>query len=248
MRKPLIGQTCHRQQGPLLRSSIVQMYAEAVMEAGGAVVGVPVGMDAEALESVYRSLDGLLLPGGDDVGPDRYGQAPHPSLGAVDPVRDELEISLAQMALREGLPVLGICRGNQVLAIAAGGDLCQDIASEQPSALAHDMRHLDRDHLSHMVSVRSGSLLHASVGQEKTFVNSLHHQSIRDVPPSFVVTAWSEDGVVEAIEARDHPFAVGVQCHPEGMWRTTAPEFKGLFESFVEAARSRHESRVASYE
>jgi putative glutamine amidotransferase len=224
------------------------MYAEAVMEAGGAVVAIPFGMDPDALESVYRALDGLLLPGGDDVGPDRYDQAPHPSLGDVDPVRDELEISLARMALRDGLPVLGICRGNQVLAIAAGGKLYQDIESELSSALPHDMRHLDRDHLSHGVTILPGSRLHASVGQAEAVVNSLHHQAVREVPSSFVVTAWSEDGVVEAVEARDHPFAVGVQCHPEGMWRTTAPEFKGLFEAFVDAARARHELRVASSE
>ena len=237
MRKPIIGLTCHSHPAAPPRSAIVQLYADAVLHAGGAVVAIPVGMDADALDSAYAVLDGILLPGGDDVAPEYYGHKRHPELGAVDRSRDELEISMARWALRDGKPVLGICRGIQVLAVSAGGTLYQDIPSELTSALLHDVRGHGRDHLSHTVTIESGSKLHAALRARSALVNSFHHQSVRDVPKEFVVTARADDGVIEGMECLDHPFAVGVQCHPEGMWQTTAPEFSVLFRSLVEAAR-----------
>jgi putative glutamine amidotransferase len=194
------------------------------------------GLSRASLEQIYAALDGVLLPGGDDVAPERYGQTRHPMLGAVDENRDELEITVATWAMRDDKPLFGICRGIQVLAVAAGGTLYQDLPSEWQTDCSHDVRDFGPDFLSHGIEVEEGSQLFRSMRQERLKVNSFHHQAVRDVPQGFIVSARSIDGVVEGIEAPDQRFAVGVQCHPEHIWHTTAPEFKRLFESFVRAA------------
>jgi putative glutamine amidotransferase len=236
MTRPLIGITAHRLPAPLSRSALVQRYIDAIEAAGGAPVGIPMGLCTASLERVYSVLDGILLPGGDDVAPERYGHERHPALGSVDEDRDELEMTMAEWAMRDDKPVLGICRGIQVLAVAGGGTLFQDLPSENGSELPHDVREFGFDFLSHRVIIEEGTLLHRAIGRSPSEVNSFHHQAVRDIPPGFVVSARSDDGVVEGIEAPDKLFAVGVQCHPEGMWRTTAPDFRGLFEAFVLAA------------
>jgi putative glutamine amidotransferase len=237
MRIPRIGVTCHAYHDPMARSAVGQQYIEAIVAAGGAPIALPIGLSGAALDAVYGVLDGLLLPGGDDVSPERYGRSPHPQLGAVDDSRDELELAVATRALEDDLPILGICRGVQVLAVAAGGTLYQDIPSEIEAFLGHDVREHGRDHLCHELLIQPGSRLAQVLGTTTSQVNSFHHQSVDDVPEGFVVSAWAGDQVIEAIEAPDHRYVIGVQCHPEGMWRTSAPEFSGLFRSFVEAAR-----------
>lgn len=243
MLKPVIGVTCHLQAGQLPRSAAVQMYIDAVEAAGGAAALLPLGVSTESTRAVYRLLDGILLPGGDDVAPHRYRRERHPLLGSVDDRRDELEIVVAEWALADDLPILGICRGIQVLAVAAGGSLYQDIPSEWESGLAHDVREFGRDHLSHGMQVEARSRLATAIGCTTSRVNSFHHQSVRDVPEGFVVSARSEDGIVEGIEGVSHGFAVGVQCHPEGMWQTTAPHFAGLFSAFIAAASEKAGTR-----
>lgn len=244
MRNPLIGITCFSVLAPSTnpsmpasrRSAANQQYIEAVAEAGGAPVLVPMDLNPDTLAAIYANLDGLLLPGGDDVAPYRYHQDPHPGLGHVDDRRDELELTLATWALRDNLPVLGICRGIQVLAVAAGGTLYQDVPSQLSGAASHDVREHGRDHRCHDITIQPGSRLAQALGTVSTPVNSFHHQAVLDVPPGFSVSATAPDGVIEGIESAGHNFAVGVQCHPEGMWQTTAPEFAGLFREFVAAA------------
>lgn len=251
MTEPIIGLTCFAMQSPPLhptfgpgrRSAVNQDYVEAVAAAGGAPICVPLGLGTDALRAIYGQLDALLLPGGDDVAPGRYGQDPHPLLGDVDERRDELELTLASWALEDGLPILGICRGIQVLAVAAGGTLYQDVPSQIGTIRAHDVRDYGRDHRCHEIAIEPGTRLYQAVGTDRIAVNSFHHQAVLDVPQGFVVSARSEDGVVEGIEAPAHDFVVGVQCHPEGMWRTTAPEFAGLFTDFVRAAAARSARR-----
>jgi putative glutamine amidotransferase len=238
MPKPVIGLTCQLFPEPLARSSVNQQYVDAVIAAGGAPVLIPIGLDVEALDRLYGLLDAVLLPGGDDVSPTLYGEQPHPQLGEVSEARDWLEVQVARRALRDGLPLLGICRGVQVLAVAGGGSLWQDVPSQYEAALGHDVREHGRDHLCHEIEVERGSRLERAIGATSATVNSFHHQAVRDVPEGFWVTARAGDGIVEAIESRDARFVMGVQCHPEGMWRTTAPEFAGLFSAFVEAARA----------
>jgi putative glutamine amidotransferase len=245
MRKPIIGITGHFVSGSTPRSSVVQTYVEAVQAAGGAPLVLPVGLDRDSLDSAMDVLDGLLLPGGDDVAPERYRHPRHAMLGSVDANRDELELAATEWALTNDLPVLGICRGVQVLAVAGGGSLYQDIPSELSDAGLHDVREFGFDHLSHVVTVEPSTRLYAAIGTTQARVNSFHHQAVRDMPRGFIVSARADDGVIEGIEAPGHSFAVGVQCHPEGMWRTTAPEFHHLFRAFVEAAGSSALSRSA---
>jgi putative glutamine amidotransferase len=214
----------------------MQSYVDAIEAAGGAPVGIPMGLSGSSLERIYSVLDGVLLPGGDDVAPERYGQVPHPQLGEVDGNRDELEITIARWAMRDDKPLLGICRGIQVLAVAAGGTLYQDLPSEWEGDFSHNVRDFGPDFLSHAIEVEDGSVLFQTIGRQVVEVNSFHHQAVRDVPQGFIVSARSTDGVVEGIEASELKFAVGVQCHPEHIWKTTAPDFRGLFESFVAAA------------
>lgn len=238
MQKPVIGLTCQLFPEPLPRSSVNQQYVDAVIAAGGAPLLIPIGLDREGLDRIYCLLDAVLLPGGDDVSPRWYGHPPHPKLGSVSEARDALEIDVAIRALSDALPVLGICRGAQVLAVAAGGNLWQDVPSQYEAALGHDIREHGRDHLSHGIEVEPGSRLQSAIGATTATVNSFHHQAVRDVPAGFWVTARAGDGIIEAIEARDDRYVIGVQCHPEGMWRTTAPEFAGLFEAFIAAAQA----------
>lgn len=225
--KPVIGIT------PCTR---VDDYVESVRRAGGEPVVLRNTDDpAETLARV----DGLLLTGGLDVDPALYGETPHETT-EVAAERDRFEVPLTQAAIARDMPLFAICRGVQVLNVAAGGSLVQDI----PSALASDLNHsipIPKDHVAHQVHVRPGTRLAEALGPATDLdtcpVNSRHHQSVARVAPSFVVSAASPDGVVEAIERPEAAFCVGVQWHPENFWKTG--EFDGLFGAFVEAARTR---------
>jgi putative glutamine amidotransferase len=226
--KPVIGITpCSR----------VDDYVESVQRAGGEPLVLQNTDDpAEALTRV----DGVLLTGGLDVDPALYGETPHETT-EVAAERDRFEVPLAQAAIASDVPLFAICRGVQVLNVAAGGSLVQDI----PSAVTSDLNHsidIPKDHVAHQVHVRPGTRLAAALGPAVDLdtcpVNSRHHQSVARVAPSFVVSAASPDGVVEAIERPEAAFCVGVQWHPENFWRTG--EFSGLFAAFIDAAKARH--------
>jgi len=213
-------------------------YRQAVLHVGGEVRIVE---SSTGVESSLAGVDGLLLTGGGDVEPSRYGEAPHPAIEDVEPARDEFEIALIEAARRRDLPILGICRGVQVMNIAAGGTLVQDIPSQVPGALNHCLdvpQHQPYD-LAHEVWIEKDSLLakllgERLVGSDTCEVNSRHHQAVKDVAPLYRVSATAPDGVIEAIEDPQARFCVGVEWHPENFWRTG--EFRPLFEGFVEAA------------
>lgn len=246
-RTPIIGLTCYAYNDASPRSAVGQSYVDAVVAAGGAPVCIPLGLDEASLRAVYELLDGILLPGGDDVAPERYGQQPHPKLGAVDANRDDLELTLAAWAMRDDRPLLGICRGVQVLAVAAGGSLYQDLSAQLGIPDGHAGRGRARDALTHEIDIAPGSRLAEMVGPGAAAVNSFHHQAVRDVPPGFSVSARSSDGIIEGIESPGHHFIVGIQCHPEGIWQTTGPRFAALFREFVaSAARMRVASEAAA--
>ena len=213
----------------------------AIAAAGGLPVYVPPGLDDETLRKLYTRLDGLLLPGGPDVRPDLYGQDQHPATQTIDDPRDALEITLAQWAYDDDLPVFGICRGHQVLNVALGGTLVQDIPSMVDGNLSHDIADdTPRSTRMHDVTIDAGSKLSGILGTTHAAVNSIHHQSVMQVAPVARVTAQAPDGVVEALEVPGKPFMLSVQWHPEDLY-SDDPVMARLFEEFVAAAREYHE-------
>jgi putative glutamine amidotransferase len=219
----------------------IEDYRQAVLHVGGEVHLIDHSM---AVHEVIDAIDGLLLTGGEDVAPSRYGEPTHPSVVDVDAERDEFEFALVGEARRRNLPILAICRGIQVLNVACGGTLVQDIASEVPGALEHRWTvppHKPYD-LAHEVWVDKDTLL-ARLMRERLSdtdaceANSRHHQAVKQVAAGFRVSATAPDGVIEAIEDPAARFCLGVQWHPENFWRTG--EFRPLFEGFLEAATKR---------
>jgi len=184
----------------------------------------------------FLRLDGLLLTGGGDVAPRHYGEARRVGLTSVDPPRDRVELWLAWRSVRDNLPLLAICRGIQVLNVALGGTLYQDIPAEIAGALRHSFRfEHPRNYLGHKVQVEPDARLGEIMGPGVVSVNSFHHQSIKDVAPELVVTALAPDEVIEGVEIPGLSFAVGVQWHPEELVDDD-PRMLSLFKAFVTAA------------
>jgi len=213
-------------------------YVRSVALAGGAPVVIPVGLQERAWRRIYEGLDGLLFPGGVDVNPAYYGQEPHARLGQVDGLLDEAELVFARWALQDCFPTLAICRGIQLINVAAGGTLYQDIPTQLPDAFPHacNAPTYPRDYRPHIVHLKGSSRLALAIGATECKVNSRHHQSLRDLASGFVVTAQAPDGVIEGIEHQKARFIVGVQWHPESLAEKD-PQMLALFEAFVEACR-----------
>jgi putative glutamine amidotransferase len=219
----------------------VEDYRQSVLHAGGEPrVIEPPSTPGEALDGA----GGLLMTGGPDVDPARYGEARDASVTDVDAARDAWEIALVAEARRRGLPILAICRGAQVLNVACGGTLVQDIPSAVPGATPHKLTVPPNQpfSLAHDMWFEKNSLLGRLLGErlgeaDSCEVNSRHHQAVKDAAPGFVVTATAPDGVVEAIEDPSARFCLGVQWHPENFWRTG--EFRALFDGLVHAAEER---------
>lgn len=210
-------------------------YIESVRRAGGEPRSLDPSVDKP--EEALAWASGILFTGGGDVEPARYGEEPHPSVKGVDAQRDEFELALAALAVRADLPILGICRGLQLLNVAFGGTLIQDIPSQVTGAAAHTLA-TPLYGIAHEVWVTRGSrlatLMEGVVERGDTLeVNSRHHQAIARVAEGFDVSATAPDGLIEAVERRLSRFCVAVQWHPENFWRTG--EFRPLFEGFVQA-------------
>ena len=213
-------------------------YEEAVRRAGGEVRILNYDTDRPA--EVVKEVDGILLPGGDDVTPSLYGDEPHPKFEAAEPGRDAYELELAKRAGDADVPLFAICRGIQVLNVARGGTLVQDIPSQLPDAIPHEVRDTPFT-IAHDVWVSEGTLLHELLREridgDACPVNSRHHQAVQKIGEGLVVSATAPDGVIEAVEDPSKRFCVGVQWHPENFYRTG--EFRALFEAFVAAAGER---------
>ena len=215
------------------RFAIPDYYARCVVEAGGLPILFP-NVSPVSAASYLARVDGLILSGGIDVDPELFGEEPHPNLGEVDPDRDWFEVALVRGARDAGMPILAICRGAQVMNVAFGGTLIQDIPTQVEGALMHEQKALRHDATCHGLNIEPGTHLHEVAGSTRVRVNSFHHQGLGRLAEGFRITARSLDGVIEAIEDPRHPFCVGVQWHPE---RTPECELtKHLFGAVVEAA------------
>jgi len=237
--QPLIGVTCWQETTATgqERLFVPRNYFRSIERAGGIPVLLSYVETPAAAAAALDRLDGLLLSGGIDVDPRLYGELPLPQLGRVDPERDTTELLLTRIAVEQGLPLLAICRGIQLLAVAMGGSLYQDIPRQLPGAMKHSQE-APRWADSHGIRLVPGSRLEQLLGGREAVVNSFHHQAVKTVPSGFVVSATADDGVIEGIECPRHPFAVGVQWHPEEFVERSSA-FYSLFSGLVEAARAR---------
>jgi putative glutamine amidotransferase len=224
---------------PTDRFYLSRYYSEAVEAAGGAPVHVSLIPKPEYVEAIVEGLDGILLPGSDsDVDPLRYGQQPHPKLGAVHPIKDETDLLLIGAAERKGIPIFAICFGMQVLNVSRGGTLIQDIGSQLPEAIKHEQG-APRDRPSHRVTLADRTKLLSIAGGGAFVTNSHHHQAVETLGADLIATAWASDGIIEALEdPRPDRFVVAVQWHPELGWERDTISQR-LFKAFVmEAAKA----------
>ncbi|HLC26185.1 MAG TPA: gamma-glutamyl-gamma-aminobutyrate hydrolase family protein [bacterium] len=210
-------------------------YSSAIQELKACPILIPNVLHGKTLKDVMDLLDGLLISGGTDVNPCRYGEDPLPGLGEIDAPRDECELAQARMALDRDLPLLGICRGMQVLNVAAGGTLFQDMQTQIPNSLKH-RQDADKEVLTHRVAIEKKTLLYGILQKETLSVNGKHHQAVKDLGAGLTISAKAPDGVIEGIENPGSRFVVGVQWHPEGNWKEDSDSMK-IFAAFVSAAR-----------
>jgi gamma-glutamyl-gamma-aminobutyrate hydrolase PuuD len=238
--KPVIGigSDILKTPGERDRAFVFATYVDSLRRAGAIPVLIP--PQPENAADIVEELDGILLAGGDDCDPALYGEDRHPTVETMDTRRQDNDLSLARAARERGIPTLGICLGVQMMNIAAGGSLIQDIDSQMETEIEHVSDPEDR--ARHDVIIESGTQLSTILGSSRQFsVNSSHHQAIKKVGPGFRVTALAPDGIVEGLEDPQHPFYVGVQWHPEDMPGENSAS--ALFGAFVEAARKYAEAR-----
>ncbi|MDQ0338033.1 putative glutamine amidotransferase [Caldalkalibacillus uzonensis] len=208
-------------------------YIKAIERAGGSPIILPITKHIDSLSGILHLLDGILFSGGTDIDPLHYGELPRYGLGLIDPERDAHELQLAKKVLYEmEIPVLGICRGIQVLNVAAGGTLYQDLQRQRPEGFNHTVKEAPKYHPTHIVHIKERSRLHSIFKKDTIGVNSFNHQAICQVGDGFDVTMTAPDGLIEGIEWTGDRFAVAVQWHPE-MMIDRYPEYMCLFEEFV---------------
>ena len=212
---------------------------QAVLRAGGLPVVLPIGIEQD-VKQLSTMLDGLLLTGGGDIDPMLFGEEPHKHLGDISPSRDSAEIALVQEMLKNNKPILGVCRGLQIINIALGGNMYQDIYSQRDVPLLQHAQKAHRYHQSHFVQVKEGSLLESITKSEQIKVNSYHHQAVKDVPLPFIISGVASDGTIEAIESTEHSFVLGVQWHPEALADNKETVSLRIFEKFLKKS---HEGR-----
>lgn len=235
MTRPVIGVTAGFSAHSHEVFSLRDDYVRAVEKAGGLPFVLAPG-PVEQVDEMLGRLDGLVLSGGADLDPGHYGEEPHETVSDVNPHRDHFELALSRAALRRDLPVLAICRGQQVLNVAMGGTLIQDIPSQVEGALDHDPKG-ERWAPAHDVRILPGTRLREILGRDRVAVNSFHHQSIKTPAPGLVVSACAVgDGVIEGVEMPGRRFVLGVQWHPEAFWDQPR-DFQPLFAALVAASR-----------
>jgi putative glutamine amidotransferase len=242
--RPVIGiptQTLEEIPGELPRCWVMsQQYVQVLVAAGALPWIIPLIPDDETtLRGIYDRVDGVFLPGGVDLHPSAYNEGPHALCGRTDPARDEIELKLTRWALKDSKPLLAVCRGIQVVNVAAGGTIHQDLASQLPGAIKHDYfpraGQYSRDLLVHDVELAQGSRLVSLLEASRVRVNSMHHQGIKQLAPGLRATAYAPDGLIEGLESANGQFLVGVQWHPEAL-TDRDPRMSRIFTAFIQAA------------
>lgn len=232
--KPVIGINCdYEVKGKRPYSFLYRNYSEAIIAAGGVPVLLPVIREKGDAELCVQRIDGLLLSGGDDIPPQRYGEERHEKTVCIHQDKDISDFALLQAAMQTKKPVLAICYGIQLINVALGGTLIQDIPSECITAIVH--KDLHNKQYTHPVTIKKESFLYKIVGTGTLEANSTHHQAIKSLGKGLLDTAHTPDGIIEAIEHEDYPFLVGVQWHPECLIDT--PYHAALFKAFIHASR-----------
>lgn len=233
--QPLIGVSANTSESD---ASVGMSYINAIRNAGGVPVIIPWTTDRAQLNKIFSSIDALVMTGGDDVDPLRYyGEEPLRQLGEVCPERDSSDYLFIKTALEQGLPVLAICRGEQMLNVVAGGSLFQDIPSQLKTSFVKHSQKAPSNSGTHTITIDKKSLLFKILGKETLVVNSFHHQAVKDIAPGFKVVALSRDSVVEAIESTTADNVIGVQFHPEKFaCQKGETQFLQLFTWLVEQA------------
>lgn len=231
--KPIIGISSNLKEHML---SVPTFNIHAITQFGGVPIVLP-NVKEDVIESIAEMIDGLLLTGGGDIDPTLFGEEPHQRLGSIVPERDVFEVALVQKMLELNKPILGICRGAQIISIAAGGDMYQDIYTQTDVQLIQHDQQAPRSHASHFVQVTEGSFLSSIVGVEKFKVNSFHHQAVRKMPSGFEVSGIASDGIIEAFESKNHAFVLGLQWHPECLLLENDSVSASIFNAFIEACK-----------
>lgn len=241
--KPLIGITTGiipnpNEWGPRMYVQNHQ-YSDAVFGAGGVPVLLPQVPEIGQLRDLYDHLDGILFAGGGDIDPKEYGEAQHPEIGEISAERDWAELQCIKWAIADDKPFLAICRGFQVMNVALGGSLFQDIAADVPGAQDHELstaKH-DKTFIAHRLRLDPYSRLAQIIGNDTIGANTHHHQAVKKPAPGMRITGWAEDGIIESGELGGSRFAIGVQCHPESLARID-PGWQKVFAAFVQAAQN----------
>jgi putative glutamine amidotransferase len=240
--RPLIGITCSRVVGGAwgryspghFMDYTFDEYSSAIKHCGGAPVLIPVAQNRDTLETIFDRLDGLLLSGGPDISPKFYREQPLVGLGEIDEGLDLMELEAAKMAFQKDLPILAICRGNQLLNVSQEGTLYQDIPGQVQESINHTQK-ADKGVLTHSIRIEERTLLYSIIQEKTIWVNGKHHQAIKDLAPGLNVSAQAPDGIIEAVEHPSKKFVLGVQWHPEGTWKNDVYSEK-IFRAFVQAA------------
>lgn len=241
--RPLIGITSgevrnqERPWSPIVHGQSYT-YQETIIRAGGTPVMLPVTSDKVVIEQLVQKLDGILFAGGNDVTPELYGVTARFTKDNSR-LRDECELLLLEKATAKKLPILAICRGMQLLNIARGGTLYEDIAEEVPGKQDHEisLQYKDLDTIAHLLHLEPESRFANIIGQETIRANTYHHQAVREVGKNLIVNAYAEDGIIEGIEDPRAKFIIGVQCHPEAINQEAEPVWMKLFLEFVQACQ-----------
>lgn len=233
--KPIIGITSNID---LTTHTIQNTYIQAVIAGGGIPFVIPTGVEKD-VQQITKLLDGLLISGGGDMNPYEFNEEPLPQLGNVTPERDSIELELVRHMLALDKPILGICRGHQVLNVALGGTLYQDIISQSTGPILQHDQKAKREHPSHAVHIEKGTLLESAATSDRIMVNSFHHQALKDIPAPLIVSGKASDGIVEAVESTDHRFVIGVQWHPEALMENADQVSIRLFGAYMKACAER---------